>query len=297
MFITETTLERFNACENGKKWFARHFPEGGELVDVINHRLISPEMLHWGYTNLPTSYEERAAYWTKLAVDEKSRSTAYESDNIINSSWVSKSSRIDNASYIFSSKDIKNCEDILLSEMVEDSTLIFGSEFVYSSSCILHSKNINNSRNIINSNYVVNSHSITNAVTVTNSAYVSALILGGTSQIRDSRFIADCHNLKHCLFCHNIKDSEYKIFNKQVDEADYELIVRQLDNILMAWEVELVKNNEWPTHTIPLDMPIIQRHLGKQWRNLPEKFWRWVRTLPGYDKSIMYTLTYNGDLL
>jgi hypothetical protein len=65
----------------------------------------------------------------------------------------------------------------------------------------------------------------------------------------------------------------------------------------MGWDAELVKDNEWPECTIPLDMPTIQRNVLKQYEALPESFWRWVKTLPGYDPGILYHLTYNRDLL
>jgi hypothetical protein len=136
-----------------------------------------------------------------------------------------------------------------------------------------------------------------NASAVTNSAFVDAWFAGGTRQIKDCRFIMECTNLKHSLFCHKISDGEYMIFNKQVDAADYELIVKQLDKILTNHEAELVVEGEWPHHTIPLDAPKIQRNIIKQYGNLPSTFWRWVKTLPGYDPSVLYAITYNKELI
>ena len=296
MFLTKELLEKYDACKPGQKWFSRYFPEGGELMDVIQHKYVSPEILHWGFTHLTTTAEEQKTYREKLNINCENYQSIYESDNVSDSEYVSRSSRITKSNYIFSSKDVEESEDISLSENVQDSTQIFGSEFVYSSNRILHSKNITDSHNIVNSDYVVNSHSIVNSATVTNSMFVGGLALGNTKQIKDSRFIADCSNLKHCLFCHGINDAEYMIFNKQVDAADYEIIVRQLDKLLCNYEAMLIKG-EWSSHTIPLDAPTIQRNIAKQYENLPESFWRWIKTVPGFDSTIMYSLTYNKKIL
>ena len=180
---------------------------------------------------------------------------------------------------------------------MQDSNRVYGSEFIYSSSRILHSKNVTNSNNVVNSDYVVNSHSIMNSAAVTNSAFVNGWTLGGTKQIKDCRFIMACSNLKHSLFCHKISDGEYMIFNKQVDPMDYEIIVKQLDKLLSSYQTELVVGNHWSSHEIVLDYPEIQRNVIKQYANLPTSFYRWVRTLPGYDAGVLYAITFNKDLL
>jgi hypothetical protein len=63
-------------------------------------------------------------------------------------------------------------------------------------------------------------------------------------------------------------------------------------DILEDFSPEFVRNNYWPEGTIPLDHPIIQRNIAQQFATLPDKFWRWVKTLPGYDPDILYSLTY-----
>jgi hypothetical protein len=297
MFLTLETLEQYNACDNGKKWFARHFPDGGELMDVLNHRFVTPEFLHWGFTHLSTTPEEQAVYWDKLKIDCEDKHTIYKCDHLHNVRWATRSSHIEDSEFVFSAKNVTNSEDISLSEDVSDSRRIFGSEFVYSSKRIAHSKNVTDSRNIVNSDYVVNSHSIMNASAVTNSAFVDSWLAGGSKQIKDCRFIMDCKNLKHSLFCYKINYGDYMLFNKQIDATDYELIVKQSDKILEGYESELVVDGEWPSHTIPLDAPRIQRNIIQQYSKLPSSFWRWVKTLPGYDPAILYAITYNKDLI
>ena len=297
MYITIDLLEKYNACDNGKQWFKRFFPNGGELMEVITHKFVTPEILHWGYTYLPTTPEEQKIYWEKLHIECENIHAIYESDNIYNSNWVSRSSHVKNSNYIFSSNNIENSENVFSGKDVKDSNKIFNSEFVYSSKKVLQSKNINDSSNIINSDYVVNSNSVINSIAVKNSSYVVGMTSGGSKQIKNSFFIVSCTNLNHCLFCHNIHEKECFIFNKQFDKTDYELITNQIKDILNDYEMELVKNNKWGANTIPLDSPTTQRNFTKQFAGLPDKFWRWVKTLPGYDPTILYAITYNKDLL
>jgi hypothetical protein len=297
MFLTLETLEQYNACEKGKEWFAHFFPNGGELKEVLSHRFITPEILHWGYTHLTTSSEEKEIYWKKLNIECDNIFTIYHSDNIKNSEWISHSSNVTDSAYVYSSNDIATSNNILASKDISDSQQIFGSEFVYSSKQIVHCKNVTSSYNIVSSDYIVNSHSIMNSAAVTNSAFVDAWLAGSTRQIKDCRFIMECTNLKHSLFCHKISDGEYMIFNKQVDAADHELIVKQLDKILAGYEAEFVVGGEWPSSTIPLDVPKIQRNIIKRYSNLPSSFWRWVKTLPGYDPAVLYAITYSKELI
>ena len=297
MYLTKEILLSHNACGVGLKWFERTFPNGAELVDVINHKYADKHFLHWGYANLTTSEEEKTAYRAKLNIvgDESKFFTIYESDNITNSTYVTHSSRVDGCENVFYSNDIKNSNCILRSNSVENSQLIYGSDFVFDSSKVVNGKNINDSQVIINSDYVINSHHIFGAAAVKNSAYIADVGFAETKQISDSYFITASKNLNHCLFCVGLENQDYHLFNQSIDEMEYKMIVRQLGYILGSWEPELVKDNFWPERTIPLDAPMLQRNATKQWANMPDKFWQWIKTLPYYNENIMYSLTYQGD--
>lgn len=297
MFLTAEILAQQGACQKGIDQFNRIFPDGAELIDVINHKRIGPKLLHWGFLNLSVSLDETEAYYKRLNIVGTNLQHIYKSDNVTNGDFIGQSSHITNSEYVFSCKNVENCANISHSSDVINSTQIFGSEFVDDSCKIVHSKNVTKSRNIILSDYVVNSHSVINAAAVTKSAFVGSFVPGGAKQIKNSRFITESTNLNYCLFCVGLHDAEYMIFNKKVEVEEYELILKQLDKILMGWDAELVKDNEWPECTIPLDIPTIQRNVLKQYEALPESFWRWVKTLPGYDPNVLYRLTYNRDLL
>ena len=67
--------------------------------------------------------------------------------------------------------------------------------------------------------------------------------------------------------------------------------------MLAGWEPTFTRGNYWPSAMIPLDAPTTQRNMMKQYETLPDKFYRWVKTLPGYDPMVLYSLTYNPNLL
>ena len=296
MYLTKEKLLRLNACDSGIKWFERTFPHGAELVDVINHKYMDKHFLHWGYVNLSTSPEEKEAYRKKLKIDCGGADyTIYESDDVVGSSYVTHSSRVNGCEHVFYSEDIKDSNCILQSNTVENSNFVYGSNFVYDSSRILNGKNINESFNVINSEYVVNSKYVFGAAAIKNSAYIADIGFAETRQINDSYFISGSKNLNHCLFCFGIENKSYQLFNQPIDEFEYKMIVRQMESVLRDWEPEYVKDNFWPERTIPLEAPRIEWNAMKQWGKLPDKFWDWVKTLPYYNDSIMYSLTYQGD--
>ena len=297
MFLTNEILRHHEACETGIKWFTRHFPEGAELVDVINHKTVTPEFLHWGFAHLTTTKEEKEAYWQKLKIECEYKHSIYRSSEVAGSEWVSRSEKVKGSSYIFSSTEVSFSDNVLSSNFVEKSSRIYCSSFVFYSQRIVQSQNITNSRNIVHSDYVVDSHSVRNAAAVTNSAFVDGWLPGDTKQIKNSRFIMSCTNLKNCLFCHKVENGEYLLFNEPIDKEDYEVIVQQLDRLLGDYESEMVRDNEWPIGTIPLDEPRIQHNILKQYEQLPSSFWRWVKTLPNYNPAVLYAITYNKDLI
>lgn len=297
MFLTKEILERNNACNTGRKWFERRFPNGGELIDVINHPKIDIPTLHWGYTNLTTSAEEKEAYYNKINITNNKRvDTISYSDNIEDSTFVSRSSGVEKSCFVFSCEDVINSSNVSSSKVVQRSDSIFNSEFVYDCEQVYNSNNVNKSHNIVASNYVINSTNVMNAASVINSKFVIDIVPDGTKQIKNSAFIQHCSNLDHCLFCHSISDGEYLLFNKKISPEEYDMIMVQLNSILLNTELKFTRDG-WPREQIPLDTPIINRNIINQFAALPDKFWRWVKTLPGYDPMIMYGITMQGNLL
>jgi hypothetical protein len=297
MFLTNEILEQHEACGIGVKWFQRNFPNGAELIEVIKHKTVTPEFLHWGFSHLTTSATEKEAYWERLNVHCDNMYSIYMSNNVADSKWVSRSTQVANSSYVFSSSEVTESNNVLSSNVVQNSSKVYESDFVFSSKKILHCQNVTDSHDVVYSDYVVNSHSVRNSAAVTNSAYVDGWLPGQTKQIKNCRFIMDCVNLKNCLFCHKVQNGEYLLFNKPIDAEDYENILQQLDRMVNNFESELVKESEWPSNIIPIDTPRIQHNILEQYSGLPTSFWRWVKTLPNYDPAVLYAITYNKELI
>lgn len=296
MYLTLEILEKHGACGEGVAWFKRHYPEGGELIDVINNPKAAPHLLHWGFNNLNTSLEEQEAYRAKVGIDcGEMNFSIYESDNVKNSYYISRCSNVENGQYIFRSKNITNSTNVTGSELIEDSDRIYDSSFVFDSQKVLYSKNVTSSNRVINSDYVLNSNDISNGSAITNSHFVNGFTLGSSKNINDSWFIFQGQNLSNCLFCSQLKDAEYCLFNKPINKIHYDNIIRQLQTILGNEHWELVQH--WGGGTIPLDMPQLKHNITHHYRNFPQKFWNWVTTLPNYDPMVLYNITYLPELL
>ena len=219
--------------------------------------------------------------------------TTYGSNNVVDSEYVVHSNNVEDSTYIFDSEDVKSSHNVTNAFIVEHSKNIYGSEFIYDSFRVVSSKNATGSQDVVFSDCAVNSHNISCARNVKWSGYVSDMIIGRTKDLDHCYFVSNSERLNHCMFCVGLIGAEYCLFNKHFTPEEYDIYVKQLNSILKGWRPELVLHDYWPTETIPLDYPVIQRNICKQYINLPDKFWRWVKTLPGYDADIMYSIVFN----
>lgn len=297
MYLTTESLKKYGLCDSNIAYFKRRYPDGAPLIDVIADPKITPQLLHWGFNNLPSSAEERLAYYEKLNIHcDNNNYSIYESDNIINSYAVSRCSRVSDSDFVSYSSDVNAANNVTFSNVVEHSGRVYNSSFVFNSEKVVRSENITNSHNIVCSSYVLDSDNVFNSLAVTNSHFVTALCSGGSENITDSWFIHDGKNINHCLFCSELSDAEYCLFNKPIVKLHYENIVKQLGYII-APQDELCLVDNWPVEQLPLSAGRINRNIIVQYESLPDKFWRWVKTLPGYDPKVLYTITYQPELL
>ena len=100
-----------------------------------------------------------------------------------------------------------------------------------------------------------------------------------------------CDNLKNALFCQGIKDGEYLLFNKPIDQVRYEMIAKQFKKYMPSISL----TDEWK-HRFG-ELPRVNHDFRKHTSKIPAKFWDWVKTLPGYDASIIYSLTFDPQFL
>lgn len=288
MFLTIDILLKRGACEPGIKFFERHYPNGAELIDLINNRLVTSDFLHWGYLHLDPNEEEIAAYWKRLDVDDPS--TIFCSERVKNSYNVTNSSDVENSHSVYYSKKIKRSSVIQSGDNVEDSTNIFNSKFIYNSYNILNSSNITNSHNVFQGTYIVDSSSVWCSSVVNDSRDVR-----GCHNVSDVRMCAASFNLNHALFCEGLTEGEYMLFNKPIPQKQFELIKRQYDNLMQK---DLVfSRDDWPQDTTFPETPRPCHNYSFHYSKVSKDFWEWVTTLPNFNPKIMYKLTFNSDFL
>ena len=172
MFLTLEILEEKKACELGKIWMNKYFPNGGELVDIINHERVPADFLHWGYTYLNPTQDEKQKYWDKLNINCDNPKTIYHSKNIFNSSHITDSRHVENSSYISSSKNILNSVIVFGSGTISNSKQIFNSSMVNNSEKVYISTQINDSENILLSTNITNCQSVMHCNTIIDSKFI-----------------------------------------------------------------------------------------------------------------------------
>lgn len=296
MFVTlDKILSEGKPCKEGLSWFKRWFPEGGEMCDIINHKYVNLEFLHWGYTHLASTEEEKDLYWKKVGVDDESKRTCYLCDDITKSHYISRSSHIEDSDYVFSSISVFDSELVSSSKNVENSGEIYNSEFVEDCRRISNCRNTVRSNTVVASSFVIDSKSVVNSSVVTNSMCVGGLFFGSSKKIDDCAFIDNCENIQHCLFCSGQKDAKYLLFNQPVEPMQFEMIKKQLERILGNWNMRLVE--EWPEMHLHPESPKQMHNVSAQYCELPETFWRWVVTLPNYNPEVLYAITMQDKLL
>ena len=279
MFITNEILERYNACESGKKIFNRLYPNGVEIIDLLDNRHIPDEILHWGAEYLPVSAEELEKY--------------YERVNVVDSTNCSMSSKITKSNNIFKSINISNSNFIKLSQNVIDS------ENISSSQSIKTSKYVNNSISVEYSELIVNSKNITKSINIANSSDLDYCfnISNGKNLLNCdtmynsslceysgfSSFLIGCHKV---LFCSQLNQSSFMLFNKPISEPLFYEIWEQYKTITK--NVEIIEDN---SNIFYGGAPIIR--FDTMFKKLGEDFKNWVKILPNYDNFIMYQITLN----
>lgn len=289
MFLTPQILKENKPCVSGYVWFRRQYPQGEELLTVLeNHpNFFTPGTLHWVRNHLPLNEQEIQMYEKLVGLVECSSYCL--SENCQRSSNIFTSNNVNDSQHIFYSSFVNNSQDVLYCEDVNSSGQIFSSSLITHSSKIFQSKNINESTNIINTILAVNSTNVIDSSTVFNSSEIIK-----SNNIESSHFCKDCSNLRHCLFCSNIKNKEYYIFNQPVDKEQYLFIEKQYLTLLCNL---LGFVDKWPSEILTKDnLPKIN-DFDKWFLPIPSRFWRWARTLPGFDSMLVYDITMLPEIL
>ena len=281
MFLTPNKLKTYSPCKDGYVAFRKIYPEGAELVDIINNPQITEEFLHWGRENLEISDEEFLAYQSRLGIIESSM--FWKSSNIEHSRVVTNSSNITYSSFVHKSNYVDGSFTICNSQNINNSSQIFSSKFVDNSKKVSGSATIMNSENIVNSTSIIDSKSIIEGNDISFSSEIRK-----SKNITDSHFCDSSENLVNCLFCFDLHDKEFCLFNKPIDERKYKMFLNQYQRF-MNKQLDFV--DEWPEETVRAIEPTISLNWQKYYTLIDKNFWNWVSTLPNYDSKIMYSIT------
>ena len=287
MLITADLLRKYNACEQGTKYIERFYPNGAEMIDIIKDKHINKEFLHWGREYLTHNNEELAAYCSACNIVDTDG--FWYSQDIKNSKIVVKSKKIEKSVGVFESEEVLNSTDIVASENIENCSQIFYSSMIDNSQKIFKGTNITESINICNSTMVARSRNIIDSFDVFDSTELVKVI-----NASNSHFCINSKNFKNCMFCDSVEDVEYYIFNKSVDKSKYEFFEKQYKKYLVE-ELEFIR--DWPKDMVASNYFAPTKKFDDWYHPISEKFWKWVRTLPGYDPMLMYNITMNPDFL
>lgn len=218
-------------------------------------------------------------------------SNYYNCQNIQDSNYVVNSNSVNFSNFVHNSTDISHSSDIYKSDDVTNSNQVFESQFVYSSDRIFGVTNADNCVNVLISKGIYNSVNIYACSNI-----MSSRELRHCEDVSSSYFCADSKNLKDCMFCVGLEDKEYHIFNQPVTKEKFDIILKQYMRLMDNTELDYLRE-QWPHDMLIPELPNPFAYHDKHYKQLDEKFWRWARSVPGYDVVLLYQITLNFDLL
>lgn len=290
MYLTSDIIAQYEGCTEGANWFARHFPQGAELIDVIRTRHIPVSFLHWGRLNLTTTEEERRAYDEVLNI---TNSTNYfQCQGIDHCDMITESKNVKNSTHIYRCEDVEDSDDITNSYKVKDSKAIIHSNSIYSSSDVVSASNIKQSHNISKSSFIISSSDIYDSSLITDSR-----IILQSKNIQSSIFLMDCIDSHHCILCDELKGASYQIFNHSIDPVQWEFIRNEMDEFIDETG-SLVLFDHWDPEDASHGTFIHSSYLimfEKLLNN--ERFVDWIKHLPFYSDMLAYKITFHPSFL
>ena len=287
MFITADLLREYDACGPGLKYIERFYPNGAEMIELIRDRHMQKSFLHWGREHLIVSELEEQAYCEACKIVNSKN--FWHSVDILNSENIVGCKHIENCRRIFDSNDVTNSIDVSHGENVLDSKQVFDSIIIENSEKIYKSKNVSNSVNVCNSIMISNSKNISSSKNI-----FDCLDIIECETATNSYFCKNCANISNCLFCSDLKDAEYHIFNTPVDKKRFEVFMTQYQK----YQTEPLRFvEEWPEELITTSIVKTLTKFDEWYKLIPEKFWKWARTLPGFDPMLIYNITMLPEIL
>ena len=213
----------------------------------------------------------------------------YNSSDVIDSNVVVNSQKISGSRHVFDSSDVIGSIEVVGGNIVKESSQVFASSIVEKSHKILSSSNIIESMNVVDSMTIINCYNVMKS----SQCYDSSEIIKSNG-LDNCHFCLDCADSTNLMCCNDIGNADYQIFNKPVTKRQFDLFMRQY-NDFMAISFAFVPY--WPNQSAIVEEPVITSNFKLWYELIPDGVWKWVRTLPGYDPSILYTITMNETFL
>lgn len=278
MLLNKEKLIKYRVPEEIIEVFNLYYPDNKD-VDVIDIIYNGPiKLVKWidQYFYLPKEIDDKIQ--ERIAI--KNSIQVYNSSQISNSFFIMNSDDVKDSKYISNSNSIENSDFVVNSQSVKDSSRIYCSKYVSQSEDVIESSNISGSNNIRESKFVINSSNIFNGKNV----YYSNHLLN-CENIYNSCLCSQVNNSKNCLFCCDLEEKEYYLFNKPIPEQIYQIIFEQYQSI-MNKQLILFKT---PRNLV---LPEKTKKNSILFSNFSKNEWQWVETLPNYDKDLMAYLTF-----
>ncbi len=288
MKVTMEMLEKYDSSLEWKRFLKANFPDGAEALEIMNHSDITPEMLHFAARFFPLTKKELQRYQEICNV--KNSKHCFSSEKVTNCIVVAESKYISDSEYVRESTNVKKSENIYGSCAIESSKDVRNSVMVEYSNTVVESNGVWHSARVCRSTSVLWSHDILDSSSIQESSYIYR-----SDNLNDCWFGGFMENCKHCLFCSDIEDKEFYIFNKQVSEEEFEKVKEDLIFNLMAENSEFIRiNNE--EHD-PAQRFIINGRFDGVFEGLGPDFYGWISTIPQFDESVFFQLFLSDENL
>ena len=217
------------ACSEEVEWVKRFHPNGFTVRQVANKevRHIPIEFVCWGYHYLPFTEQDKND-WKEYA-KVKECEGFFLSHHIENCKFISDSDNCENSSYVENSSDVMVSNHVYHSMDIQQSEYIHSSETIYESNYCNHAQKVQCSSYIFKSSDIFNSYAIEKCKDVKSSAY-----LRNCDNVRSAILSIDLNNVNRRILCDSecSNDLPCAILNKEVSEAVFVRVFRQLDELL-----------------------------------------------------------------
>lgn len=281
MKITLELLKKYGASNSIIEYFEKSGLEGAALIEIMDTENINFEFLYFLRKFIPFNEEEEAKY-NKICHITNSKNV-WRSQQIENSSDIMRAIRISDSTKVRDSSDITSSSFVFNSKVVDNSTNVKNSGNIVDSDKVIKSNNITDSEQVACSSYIDWSDNIFYSISLTDCGYVYQ-----SENLSDSYFCGFVKNSNHCLFCTNIEDKSFYIFNKEVEPQIFEEVLEQLHLMLQAETPRMIEIAE--DKFDGEERFNFNARYDSVFNGLSKEFYGWVGTLPNYSDDVFVEL-------